>query len=63
MLFLQGTRDALAELDLIEGVIASLPSATLMKLEGADHAFKMPKQKAIPILAEHIDRWIESINC
>jgi predicted alpha/beta-hydrolase family hydrolase len=62
MLFLQGTRDTLAELNLIEGVSMSLPTATLVKLEGADHAFKMPKQSAIPILAEQIDLWINRIN-
>jgi predicted alpha/beta-hydrolase family hydrolase len=58
MLFLQGTRDALAELNLIEGLITTLPTATLVKLERADHAFKMPKQKAIPILAEQMDAWM-----
>jgi predicted alpha/beta-hydrolase family hydrolase len=40
MLFLQGTRDALADAGLIRGVIAKLePRATLHALEGADHAF------------------------
>jgi len=58
MLFLQGTRDALAELNLIEALITTLPTTTLVKLEGADHAFKMPKQKAIPILAEQMDAWM-----
>lgn len=62
MLFLQGTRDALAELNLIEGVCESLPNAALVKLEGADHAFKMPKQNAIPILAEQINRWIDQVT-
>ncbi len=62
MLFLQGTKDTLAELNLIEGVCASLPTATLTKFEGADHSFKMPKQKPILILAEQINAWIERIN-
>jgi predicted alpha/beta-hydrolase family hydrolase len=62
MLFLQGTKDTLAELTLIEEVCVSLSTATLVKFEGADHAFKMPKQKPIPILAEQIDAWIDSIN-
>lgn len=62
MLFLQGTKDTLAELSLVDGVCASLPTATLTKLEGADHSFKMSKQKPIPILAEQINVWIESIN-
>ena len=45
MLFLQGTRDALARLDLIEETCASLgPLATLHKLEGADHSFRVLKR-------------------
>ncbi|MDO8385740.1 MAG: dienelactone hydrolase family protein [Polaromonas sp.] len=40
MLFLQGTRDALADLDLITQATASLGKrATLHVVEGADHAF------------------------
>lgn len=45
MLFLQGTRDALARLDLIEETCASLgPLAALHKLEGADHSFRLLKR-------------------
>ena len=43
MLFLQGTNDALASLPLIEKVCEELPSATLVKFEGADHSFKIKK--------------------
>jgi uncharacterized protein len=57
MLFLQGTRDELAEWRLIESVCASLPGATLIQLEGADHAFKAGKQNLIPVLAQHARRW------
>ena len=40
MLILQGTRDSLAELSLLEPVVASLgPLATLHRVEGADHSF------------------------
>jgi hypothetical protein len=39
MLFLQGTRDTLAELDLLRPVIDKLPLATLRVLDGADHSF------------------------
>ncbi|HLW24347.1 MAG TPA: alpha/beta family hydrolase [Steroidobacteraceae bacterium] len=43
MLFLQGTRDALAELALLEPLIVELlPRATLYRLEAADHAFHVP---------------------
>jgi uncharacterized protein len=62
MLFLQGTKDTLAEWNLIEGECASLPTSTLIKLEGADHAFKMAKQKAIPILAAEINNWVSVLK-
>jgi len=40
MLFLQGTRDALAELRLLEPVVRRLgPKATLHRVEAADHSF------------------------
>jgi uncharacterized protein len=39
MLFLQGTRDLLANLDLLQPLIENLPSATLRVLDGADHSF------------------------
>jgi uncharacterized protein len=39
MLFLQGTRDALADLALLRPIVAKLPSATLEELDGADHSF------------------------
>jgi predicted alpha/beta-hydrolase family hydrolase len=40
MLFMQGTRDSLAEAGLIEPVVRSLgPSATLHLVDGADHSF------------------------
>jgi uncharacterized protein len=40
MLFLQGTRDELAQLDLIRQATAKLgPRATLHVVEGADHSF------------------------
>jgi predicted alpha/beta-hydrolase family hydrolase len=43
MLFLQGTRDNLAELSLIEPVVKSLgPSASLHVVTEADHSFHVP---------------------
>ena len=59
MLFLQGTRDELATLELIEQVCSSLKLATLVKLEGANHAFKEGKQDLIPVLAKHAFDWIK----
>ena len=45
MLFLSGTRDELAYLDLLEPVVKDLPSATLHLLDTADHSFKIQKTK------------------
>ena len=44
MLFVQGTRDALADSALLAGVLGRLPSATLHTIEGADHSFRVAKQ-------------------
>lgn len=58
MLFLQGSRDALAEWPLIEKVCKKLPTATLTRFENADHSFKSGKLNLIPELAEKISQWI-----
>lgn len=45
MLFLQGTRDAFARLDLLRPVCTSLgPRATLHLIDDADHSFHVPKR-------------------
>jgi predicted alpha/beta-hydrolase family hydrolase len=45
MLFLQGTRDELADLELITGVCGALGErATLHVVDGADHAFSVLKR-------------------
>jgi uncharacterized protein len=59
MLFLQGTRDALAEKELISSVCSKLPGATLKMFEGADHSFKSGKREFIPELAEQTNQWID----
>ena len=59
MLFLQGTRDELATLELIEQVCSSLKTATLVKIEGADHSFKAGKKEIIPILVEEAKKWMD----
>ncbi|HXI21092.1 MAG TPA: alpha/beta family hydrolase [Gemmatimonadales bacterium] len=58
MLFLQGTRDDLADLDLIRGVLAPLPTATLHVVDGANHSFEVLKRSgrtAAMVLAELAD--------
>lgn len=61
MLFLQGTKDALAEIGLMEQVCHNLSRATLTQLEGADHSFKVPKQDLLPVLASTTAKWISTI--
>ena len=46
-LFLQGTRDTLAKIDLIDQVCSGLKNATLVKMEGGDHSFKTLKRSGI----------------
>jgi hypothetical protein len=44
MLFVQGTRDKLAELELLRSVVRELKGATLHVIDGADHSFAVPKR-------------------
>jgi uncharacterized protein len=63
MLFLQGTRDAFARLDLLTPVCARLPQATLQLVDGGDHSFGVLKRsgrtnaEVVEELCGEIDRW------
>lgn len=46
-LFLQGTRDKLADFELITEVCEKLDNAQLVKMEGGDHSFKTLKRSGI----------------
>ena len=66
MLFLQGTRDELAKLDLLQPLIDRLGArATLKLLQDADHSFHVPARtgrKDVEVRAEMLDAlatWIE----
>jgi len=68
LLFLQGTRDELAELGLMRALAAELgPRATLHELEGADHSFAVRKsagRSAAEIhaeLARTIAGWLRAL--
>ena len=61
MLFLQGTRDELARQELIEPVCSSLPNATLILIQGADHSFKAGKQDIISLLVKSTSEWTTKI--
>ncbi len=61
MLFLQGTKDELATWTLIEKICSSLPQARLIKIEGANHAFKAGKQNILQVLANETNKWVDDI--
>jgi len=61
MLFLQGTKDTLAQWDLIEEVTGSLKKAKLVKLEGADHSFKAGKQDIMSLLVKATSEWTQKL--
>jgi hypothetical protein len=66
MLFLQGTRDALAELDLLKPVCKSLGvRATLKLFADADHSFHVPARtgrKDPQVLGEMLDAFANWMN-
>ena len=69
MLFLQGTRDGLADLGLLRPVVAALGAkATLHEIEGGDHSFAVLKKSGRTndeALAEALDRlaaWIDELG-
>lgn len=59
-LFLQGTRDALAEKDMMSDVSKKLKKSTLKFFEGADHSFRSGKKTFISELAEESALWLAS---
>ena len=68
LLFLQGTRDALADLELMRGVCGRLGSrVTLHVVEGADHSFHVPKRSGrddtavLDELAVSTIVWVETL--
>ena len=67
MLFLQGTRDEFATLDLLRGVVKRLGRrATLHLIEEGDHSFKVPKHTGktehdvLEELATTIEQWADA---
>ena len=68
MLFLSGTRDKLAVLDLLEPVCEKLDKATLHLLDTADHGFKVLKRSrkseedVFVEMARVLSEWIATLN-
>jgi predicted alpha/beta-hydrolase family hydrolase len=67
-LFLQGTRDEFAQLDLLQQVVARLGQrATLHLIEGGDHSFKVKKssgkteQDVLNELAGAMREWADGL--
>jgi len=61
LLFLSGTKDEFATLHLLEEVCSSLPLATLIKIEGANHGVKAGKLDTMKMLVNFTDEWIEKL--
>ena len=69
MLFLQGTRDKLGDLDLLRPIIDRLaPRASIHIVEGADHSFEVPKRSGrnladvLEELAGTVSSWAASLT-
>ena len=69
MLFLQGTRDKLADMDLLQPVVERLGDrATLSGIDDADHSFHVPKRSGrsdadvLCELAGRLARWIDAVT-
>ena len=69
MLFLQGTRDTLAKLDLLQPVIDRLgPNASIHIVDGADHSFAVPKKSGRDLaatldeLAQVVIQWADTLT-
>ncbi len=66
-LFIQGTNDKLARLDLIKKVVKAQSSADLQIIDHADHSFKVPKKQQKPdhdileTLATKANDWVLSL--
>jgi uncharacterized protein len=68
MLFLQGTRDKLAALDLLQPVITKIgEKGSLHKIEGADHSFHLLKssgrsdEEVLKEMAVRVRVWVEKL--
>ncbi len=62
LLFFQGSRDALSRPDLFDIHVRTLPTATVVDMDGADHAFRgggWREPDLFEYLADGTARWIE----
>jgi predicted alpha/beta-hydrolase family hydrolase len=67
MLFLQGTRDDLADLSLLRPIVSRLPRAELRVIDGADHSFHVLRRsgrtdtEVFAELATAITKWASAL--
>ncbi len=62
MLFISGTRDDLATPSLLRPVVAALPGARLVELEGADHGLDVPKKAGFDPIARAADEVVTFLH-
>lgn len=68
MLFLQGTRDDLADLTLLTPIVDALPKATMHIVEGGDHSFAVLKRsgrtedEVMDELGASVESWLETLT-
>lgn len=60
MLFVQGERDRLAPLDLVEGLVGRLSDARLERIPEGDHSYRVPKRTGLDekMILDRIAGWI-----
>lgn len=67
MLFVQGSRDAMADLDLLRPLLKRLDRTTLHVVEGGDHGFHVPRKSgrtdadALEEAADRIASWASTV--
>lgn len=68
MLFVQGTRDTLAEAGLLRAVLTPLPHATLHEIADADHSFRVPRRNGRSAASVHAEvlaaatAWLDNLS-
>lgn len=68
MLFISGTRDSLARVELIEEHLRPLPNASIELIDDADHSFRVPKrtgrtfEEVLDAIAERTLEWMADLG-
>jgi hypothetical protein len=68
MLFVEGTRDTLCDLDRLRPVLARLPHASLHTIEGGDHSFRVPRrtgradEEVWAEIVQVVARWLRGLG-